>query len=65
MTNNIDLVCGMKVEEEKAIGTAEYLGKTYYFCSEDCLQKFNQKPESYMIRTGVGASGTLEIDSAS
>ncbi len=60
MTNQLDLVCGMKVEEEEAAGTVEYLNKVYYFCSDDCLQKFNQRPESYIIRTGVGASGTLD-----
>lgn len=65
MTSNIDVVCGMKVDEEEAVGTTEYLDKTYYFCSEDCLQKFNQRPESYLIRTGVGASGTLDPETDS
>src|SRR5947209_3859880 len=31
-----DFVCGMWVEPEKARGTAEYQGKTFYFCSPRC-----------------------------
>ena len=62
MATNVDVVCGMKVEEEQAAGTSEYLNRTYYFCSEDCKHKFDQKPESYIVRTGIGASGAPVMD---
>jgi P-type Cu+ transporter len=59
---NIDVVCGMKVEEDQAAGTSEYLGRTYYFCSEDCQHKFEQQPEFYMVKTGAGALGAPSLD---
>ena len=40
-----DPVCGMKVDPAKAAGKHEHKAKTYYFCSQGCLQKFNSDPE--------------------
>ena len=34
-----DVVCGMKVDRDKAI-TKELAGETFYFCSEHCLHAF-------------------------
>jgi YHS domain-containing protein len=42
-----DPVCGMTIEEADAVGTSEYQGKTYYFCSSDCKEEFDQNPEDY------------------
>lgn len=42
-----DPVCGMTVEEADAAATSEYKGTTYYFCSEDCKEEFDEDPESY------------------
>ena len=42
-----DPVCGMTIEEADAVGTSEYQGKTYYFCSTDCKEEFDQNPEDY------------------
>jgi uncharacterized protein len=41
-----DPVCGMKVDRAKAL-SAKHAGRTYYFCSEDCLQAFEQDPKRY------------------
>ena len=38
-----DPICGMTVDEKIALHT-ERDGKTFYFCSDDCLQKFLSKP---------------------
>src|SRR5690349_9800086 len=43
-----DPVCGMKVRPERAAGTVEHKGKTYYFCSKSCVQKFSADPEKYL-----------------
>jgi Cu+-exporting ATPase len=43
-----DPVCGMEVEEADAPATSEYQGRTYYFCSVDCKEEFEQDPESYL-----------------
>jgi uncharacterized protein len=37
-----DPVCGMKVDREKAI-PMELAGRTHYFCSEHCLQTFQNR----------------------
>jgi YHS domain-containing protein len=44
-----DTVCGMEVEKDKAI-TTSYKAKTYYFCSEACKNKFEEKPTKYVSR---------------
>lgn len=44
----LDPVCGMWVDPEKARGSAEYKGKTYYFCSPRCVEKFKAEPERYL-----------------
>jgi len=46
-----DPVCGMRVSMTSPASTAFFDGATFYFCSADCQQKFNQRPESY---AGVG-----------
>lgn len=42
-----DPVCGMMIEKQDAVATADYRGKTYYFCSEDCKVEFQENPEDY------------------
>jgi P-type Cu+ transporter len=43
-----DVVCGMKVTPESSAGNYFYNGKTYYFCSVGCLNRFKQTPEKYL-----------------
>ena len=43
-----DPVCGMEVNEDKAAATADFKGKTYYFCSTVCKEKFEASPEKYV-----------------
>ncbi len=49
-TYSLDLVCGRKVDEAKSAGKVTHLGVTYYFCSKECKERFEQSPGSY---TGV------------
>ena len=42
-----DPICGMQVDPTKGAGESEHLGRTYYFCSASCKQKFDQNPEKY------------------
>lgn len=42
-----DPVCGMKVDTDKASGSSEYRGETYYFCCPECKQKFDESPQRY------------------
>src|ERR1700742_2320716 len=43
-----DPVCNMDVVPATARGSADYKGKTYYFCSQGCVNKFNADPEKYL-----------------
>ncbi|MEP7174902.1 MAG: YHS domain-containing protein [Gemmatimonadales bacterium] len=42
-----DPVCGMVIETADAVATADYKGKTYYFCSTDCKTEFDANPDDY------------------
>lgn len=46
-----DPVCGMMIEDRDAVGTSEYEGKKYYFCSKDCKVEFDENPEDYAAGT--------------
>lgn len=44
-----DPVCGMEVYEGTASGMMHYQGVTYYFCSNKCFGKFQDRPEAYVM----------------
>ncbi len=46
----VDPVCGMTVQTAGAAGakTAVYDRHVYYFCSQDCRQKFETSPGAYV-----------------
>ncbi len=46
-----DPVCGMTVES-KAAKSSVHDGHVYYFCSQDCRQKFEDSPIAYLARAG-------------
>ncbi len=52
-----DPICNMEVDEQTAAATSEYRGKTYYFCSEDCKEEFDQNPQKYATQGAQGAAG--------
>lgn len=43
-----DPVCGAVLDAEDAVATYDYLGQTYYLCSEDCLEELEAAPEDYV-----------------
>ncbi|MCU1305759.1 MAG: actP [Acidobacteriaceae bacterium] len=45
----IDPVCGMEVAPEKSAGSVQHGGKSYYFCSKGCVQKFSADPQRYLF----------------
>jgi P-type Cu+ transporter len=56
----LDPVCGMAVDPERAAARAEYSGKAYHFCCATCANKFRADPEKYLsakapAETGRGA----------
>ena len=44
----VDPVCGMTVDPKHAAGSSQYRDKTYYFCSQGCVAKFEANPEKYL-----------------
>src|SRR5713226_1952570 len=48
-----DPVCGMSVDPAKAAGKVQYGGKTYYFCSARCAERFSKEPENFLAPPGT------------
>ena len=42
-----DLVCGMSVDSSSAL-KSEHMGKTYYFCCDDCKKQFDSDPHKFV-----------------
>ncbi len=42
-----DPVCGMMIDPKTAFATREHAGQTFYFCSQDCVDKFDADPHKY------------------
>lgn len=49
---DIDPVCGMTVETAGAKSSV-YGGRVYYFCSQDCREKFEAAPQTYVNRSAT------------
>jgi Cu+-exporting ATPase len=48
----------MQVDEKNAAGRSEYQGQTYYFCSENCKERFDQNPQQYVKQGAQGAGSS-------
>lgn len=51
-----DPVCGMGVDSSQAAAASAYAGRTYYFCSASCRDKFEKDPERYAAAGTQGQS---------
>ncbi|MCE5266369.1 MAG: YHS domain-containing protein [Planctomycetaceae bacterium] len=47
-TSKKDPVCKMDVDVKSAGATVKHKGQNYYFCSNDCKEKFDKEPERYV-----------------
>ncbi len=52
-----DPVCTMTIDSENAAGHETWKGKTYYFCSKVCQDKFHATPDWYTREAKRGAGG--------
>jgi YHS domain-containing protein len=50
----IDPVCRMSVDPKSASIHTVYEGTQFYFCSQECLEKFETAPEKYSLRKKKG-----------
>ena len=58
-----DPVCGMNVESETAVAKTTVDGQSYYFCSSDCMTKFEANPEKFRDRSVPLAAGQEGMES--
>src|SRR5512145_3076926 len=57
-----DPVCGMEIEPQSAFATRKHMGQTFYFCSQSCVDQFDQDSHRYMTTsatTGFNPERTL------
>jgi YHS domain-containing protein len=56
-----DVVCGRTLDPTAAAGQMEYGGETYFFCSEECLRRFEDQPDRFASEgtTGSGAGSRV------
>jgi protein SCO1/2 len=47
----VDPVCKMQVKADASAPHAVFNGKTYYFCSDNCREQFQKKPQTYAAAT--------------
>jgi len=60
MANTVlDPVCGMFVDPDKARGSLEHKGKTYYFCSLRCVERFQADPEKFLNKPALVQLGGI------
>lgn len=56
-----DPVCGMLVDPHKAAGQVEHAGKTYFFCSNRCAERFEKEPERFLAATGTAGMESTAV----
>jgi Cu+-exporting ATPase len=50
-----DPVCGMDVAEATAKHRADRRGKTYFFCSARCRERFSEEPDRFLEEAPAAA----------
>jgi P-type Cu+ transporter len=43
-----DPVCGLEINEKKSEFQAQFAGRKYFFCSEECQKEFEADPGGYV-----------------
>ncbi len=54
LTEHQDPVCGMSVDVATTQHSAEFSGRTYYFCCGSCRERFVKEPETFVAALGAG-----------
>jgi Cu+-exporting ATPase len=63
-TEVTDPVCGMSFGASEAAGSVDHDGRTYYFWSQNCLEKFRAAPEKYLnsaYASGSESGGRADV----
>ena len=59
-----DPVCGMRIDSDDAVATAEHEGKPYYFCSRACHDAFIADAARRLSRVGMDPDRLTEDELA-
>ncbi len=43
-----DPVCGMRISRNHSAASTTYIGRQYFFCSQDCHDRFHHEPTAYV-----------------
>ncbi|HVA42293.1 MAG TPA: permease [Acidimicrobiales bacterium] len=57
----IDPICGMQVRTATAPANRTHHGKSYWFCSDHCAERFDANPDRYAGPGGAGHTDTEEM----
>jgi len=57
----LDPVCGMTISPDDAVGHLDHKGRTYYFCSQSCLDQFRANPDAFLAERSAPAATPAEL----
>ena len=60
----LDPVCKMEVNPASAEAQSEWGGQTFYFCSQECKERFDGEPERYIDETDRAHARAHRADNA-
>ena len=63
MSTTTDPVCEMKVDSESR-HSVDHAGKHYYFCSQQCVEKFQANPSDYIRPIMATITPTVQVSQA-
>lgn len=58
----LDPVCGMTISPDDAVGHLDYKGRTYYFCSQNCLDQFRANPDAFLAGRPAPAATPADME---
>jgi P-type Cu+ transporter len=61
-TQVLDPVCGMTISPDDAVGHIQHKARTYYFCSQSCLDQFRANPDAFLARSPATPAIPADMD---
>jgi P-type Cu+ transporter len=58
----LDPVCGMTISPDDAVGHIDHKGRTYYFCSQSCLDQFRANPDAFLAERPAPAATPADME---
>ena len=58
----LDPVCGMTISPDDAVGHIDHRGRTYYFCSQSCLDQFRANPDAFLAERPAPAATPADME---